>query len=66
MASQGVAQGGFDMGMRCLAVIVFLTFVFAGTYFAKVRNPPQILLGYILGGIGFALGRKFWKIKGGK
>lgn len=64
--SQGKPQGNVDIGMRCLAIVVFLTLIFVGTYFAKIRNPPQILLGYVIGGIGFGLGRRLWRARKGE
>jgi len=47
--------------MRVAAVVVFLAFIFAGTYFARVSQSPKVLLGFILGCIGFGLGRTLWR-----
>lgn len=47
--------------LRVLAVAAFLLLFFAGTYFARVANPPHPLLGYSFGALAFIVGGALWR-----
>ena len=51
-----------NIGLRVLAIFVFLALVFTGTYFARVSSRPCPILGFIIAGIGFELGRRIWRM----
>lgn len=52
------------VGLRVLAVVVFLLLFFVATYFAKVARPPIPALGFVVGALAFIVGGALWRLGG--
>ena len=55
----------FSMKTTCkvLAIVVFLSGLFAGTYFAKVAHTPNYFLGCVIFAAAFGLSKILWNVK---
>ena len=52
------------VGLRILAVVVFLLLFFVATSLAKVARPPSPVLGSIVAVIAFTVGGALWRLGG--
>ena len=48
---------------KVLAIVVFLSGLFAGTYFAKVAHTPNYFLGCVIFAVAFGISKILWNVK---